>query len=41
MFYNGLKLTVQPLLMLLALSAFTAFDPAPKPTVSRKRTTFM
>jgi O-antigen ligase len=31
MFYNGLKLTVQPMLILLALSAFTALEAAPKP----------
>ena len=37
MFYNGLKLSVQPLLMLLALAAFTALDSAPKPTSLRKR----
>ena len=40
MFYNGLKLTVQPMLILLALSAFTAFDPAPKPALPRKRAMF-
>jgi O-antigen ligase len=34
MFYNGLKLTVQPMLVLLALSSFTAAEPAPAP---RKR----
>jgi len=36
MFYNGLKLTVQPMMILLALSAFTALDPAREP---RKRIT--
>jgi O-antigen ligase len=36
MFYNGLKLTVQPMLVMLALSAFTALEPAPKPTLPRK-----
>lgn len=41
MFYNGLKLTVQPMLILLALSAFTALDPAPKPAPPRKRTALM
>ncbi|HEY4176145.1 MAG TPA: O-antigen ligase family protein [Kofleriaceae bacterium] len=30
MFYNGLKLAVQPMLVLLALSAFTADDAPPK-----------
>ena len=40
MFYNGLKLTVQPMLILLALSGFTALDPAPKPPPPRKRTMF-
>jgi hypothetical protein len=34
MFYNGLKLTVQPMMILLALSAFTVVDPVPAP---RKR----
>jgi hypothetical protein len=37
MFYNGLKLTVQPMLVLLALSSFTALEPAPKPTLARKQ----
>ena len=36
MFYNGLKLVVQPMMILMALSAFTALDPAPPP---RKRVT--
>jgi O-antigen ligase len=40
MFYNGLKLTVQPFLILVALSAFTALESAPKPTPPRKRTMF-
>jgi len=34
MFYNGLKLTVQPMMILIALSAFTAAEPIPAP---RKR----
>lgn len=38
MFYNGLKLTVQPMLILLALSAFTALDSGPKPRSSPNRT---
>jgi O-antigen ligase len=39
MFYNGLKLTVQPMLIFVALSAFTALDAPPKPKLLRKRTT--
>lgn len=31
MFYNGLKLTVQPMMILMALSAFTALDPTAPP----------
>lgn len=37
MFYNGLKLTVQPMLVLLALASFTAVEPAPKPRLARKQ----
>ncbi len=36
MFYNGLKLTIQPMLIMLAMSAFTAADPALKPGPVRK-----
>lgn len=39
MFYNGLKLTVQPMLVLLALAAFSALDALPKTSLATKGTT--